>query len=153
MKPALLFSVLFCAIALPALGELSQQDLNKIRILILETNKPIGTRQLWEISDQVLRLADLDGQQVLDAKHVGLLPFTPLMKSPTGVEAEDWLRCPLILKFPWGSPQLSHFHLIERGLLGMRTLAKNRSRKTSIQQIMIDFSIISPTENLTKNNT
>jgi hypothetical protein len=83
-------------------------------------------------------------------KHVGLLPFTPLMKSPTGVEAEDWLRCPLILKFPWGSPQLSHFHLIERGLLGMRTLAKNRSRKTSTQQIMTDFSIISPTENLTK---
>ncbi len=46
MKTALLFSVLFCAIVLPALGELSQQDLNKIRILILETNKPIGTRQL-----------------------------------------------------------------------------------------------------------
>ena len=44
------------------------------------------------IEYQVLRLADLDGQQVLDAKHVGLLPFTPLMKSPTGVEAEDWLR-------------------------------------------------------------
>jgi hypothetical protein len=51
------------------------------------------------------------------------------MKSPTGVEAEDWLRCPLILKFPWGSPQLSHFHLIERGLLGMRTLAKKQKQE------------------------
>ncbi len=36
MKTALLFSVLFCAIALPALGELSQQDLDKIRLVIKE---------------------------------------------------------------------------------------------------------------------
>ena len=36
MKTALLFSVLFCAITLPALGELSQQDLDKIRLVIKE---------------------------------------------------------------------------------------------------------------------
>ena len=39
------------------------------------------------------------------------------------------------------TPQLSQFHLIERGLLGTRTLAKNRSKKTNEQQIMLEFSI------------
>lgn len=29
---------------------------------------------------------------MLDARAAGLLPFTPLMKRPMGVNAEDWLR-------------------------------------------------------------
>ena len=41
---------------------------------------------------QVIRLADLDGQAVLDAKPTGLLPFTPLMKPPVGVAEDEWLR-------------------------------------------------------------
>lgn len=53
------------------------QDLEKHRIFI---------------EYQVFRLIDMDGQQVLDAKDVGLIPFTPLMKRPPDVDAEDWLR-------------------------------------------------------------
>ena len=41
---------------------------------------------------QVIRLADMDGQAVLDAQPNGLLPFTPLMKPPVGVDADAWLR-------------------------------------------------------------
>ena len=41
MKTTLLLSVLFCAIALPALGELTETDLNKIRLIIEEELKPI----------------------------------------------------------------------------------------------------------------
>ena len=41
---------------------------------------------------QVIRLADLEGEPFLDATSVGLLPFTPLMKPPEGVETETWLR-------------------------------------------------------------
>ena len=41
MKTFLLFSILFCAIALPAVGELSSQDLEKIRMLIDDATKPI----------------------------------------------------------------------------------------------------------------
>ena len=33
---------------------------------------------------QVIRLAEMDGQAVLDAQPTGLLPFTPLMKPPVG---------------------------------------------------------------------
>ena len=43
---------------------------------------------------QVIRLAEMDGQAVLDAQPTGLLPFTPLMKPPLGVDADEWLqRC------------------------------------------------------------
>ena len=44
------------------------------------------------IEYKVLRLIDMDGQAVLDSNAVGLLPFTPLMKRPVGVDAEAWLR-------------------------------------------------------------
>ena len=41
---------------------------------------------------QVVRLADLEGEPFLDATSVGLLPFTPLMKPPEGIDTETWLR-------------------------------------------------------------
>ena len=41
---------------------------------------------------QVIRLADLEGESFLDAESVGLLPFTPLMKPPEGMDAETWLE-------------------------------------------------------------
>ena len=36
MKTILLCSILFCAIVLPALGELTEADLNKIRLIVKE---------------------------------------------------------------------------------------------------------------------
>ena len=52
-----------------------------------------------EISDyeiriryKVIRLYDLEGSSVLEAGVKGLIPFTPLMKPPTGIKDEDWLR-------------------------------------------------------------
>ncbi|MDE0554251.1 MAG: hypothetical protein OXI24_08565, partial [Candidatus Poribacteria bacterium] len=41
---------------------------------------------------KVFRLIEMDGQTILEAKPMGLLPFTPLMKRPTDVSAEAWLR-------------------------------------------------------------
>ena len=43
---------------------------------------------------QVIRLADLEGESFLETASVGLLPFTPLMKPPEGMNKEAWLeRC------------------------------------------------------------
>ena len=43
---------------------------------------------------KVIRLCELEGQAVLDAKLKGVIPFAPLMKPPTGVDGEAWLsRC------------------------------------------------------------
>jgi hypothetical protein len=41
---------------------------------------------------QVFRLIEMDGQQILDTKSVGLIPFTPLMRRPANMDAEQWLR-------------------------------------------------------------
>ena len=43
---------------------------------------------------EVIRLAEVDGQAILDAQLPGLLPFTPLMRRPADVSADAWLqRC------------------------------------------------------------
>ena len=51
-----------------------------------------GQRVLVEY--EVIRLAEVDGQAILDAELPGLLPFTPLMRRPADVSADAWLqRC------------------------------------------------------------
>ncbi|MCG9126036.1 hypothetical protein JT359_00405 [Candidatus Poribacteria bacterium] len=44
------------------------------------------------IEYQVFRLIEIDGQQILDLKPVGLVPFTPLMKRPKGMNSAQWFR-------------------------------------------------------------
>ena len=44
------------------------------------------------IEYQVFRLIEMDGQAILDLKPSGLIPFTPLMKRPVDMDAEQWLR-------------------------------------------------------------
>jgi len=44
------------------------------------------------IEYQVFRLIEMDGQTILDLKLAGLVPFTPLMKPPTDIDAVQWLR-------------------------------------------------------------
>ena len=46
-KNVLLFSVLFCAVSLPALAELTPQDLDKIRLIVNEATTPIKTDVAW----------------------------------------------------------------------------------------------------------
>ena len=44
------------------------------------------------ITYRVIRLAEVDGQGVLEAGHSGLIPFAPLMKRPAGLDSAAWLR-------------------------------------------------------------
>ena len=55
MKTVLLFSILFCAIALPALGELTVQDIEKIDAKIQASE----TRMRTHITEQVNSLKTL----------------------------------------------------------------------------------------------
>jgi hypothetical protein len=41
---------------------------------------------------KVIRLYDLEGLPFLEAGVKGLIPFAPLMKPPTDMKGEDWLR-------------------------------------------------------------
>ena len=41
---------------------------------------------------KVIRLSEIDGQGIIASGLLGLLPFAPLMKRPTGTASEEWLR-------------------------------------------------------------
>ena len=41
---------------------------------------------------KVIRLIDIDGQAILEMQVPGLLPFTPLMKPPTGMAIVEWVQ-------------------------------------------------------------
>ena len=44
-----------------------------------------------ELTYKVIRLYDLEGESVLSAESLGLLPFTPLMNPPAGTSPKDWV--------------------------------------------------------------
>lgn len=41
---------------------------------------------------KVIRLGESNGQDILDEQLKGLIPFTPLMMVPEGVEPEEWIK-------------------------------------------------------------
>ena len=51
MKTIIFFSILFYAIALPALGELTSQDLDKIRLIVNEAEKRIKAEVKADITE------------------------------------------------------------------------------------------------------
>ena len=50
----------------------------------------LGRRVLIEYT--VIRLSEIEGQDILDGEPSGLFPFTPLMKRPADTDSEAWLR-------------------------------------------------------------
>ncbi len=44
------------------------------------------------IKYKVIRLCEIEGQGILDAKLKGLIPFAPLMKPPEEMGSKEWLR-------------------------------------------------------------
>ena len=47
---------------------------------------------LFVVQYKVIRLSEIDGQNIVEGGHPGLLPFAPLMKRPAGMGSEEWLR-------------------------------------------------------------
>ena len=44
------------------------------------------------IKYSVIRLSEVEGQDIIDSGPSGLFPFVPLMKRPAGIDSEAWLR-------------------------------------------------------------
>ncbi|MCY3869113.1 MAG: hypothetical protein OXG87_06115 [Gemmatimonadetes bacterium] len=44
------------------------------------------------IKYSVIRLSEIDGQDIIDGGPSGLFPFVPLMKRPVGIDSEAWLH-------------------------------------------------------------
>ena len=58
MKTIIFFSILFCTLALPVFGELTPQDLDKIRLIVKEEIKPLKA----DIEALKIDVARLDGR-------------------------------------------------------------------------------------------
>ena len=56
MKHILLFSIIFCAIALPALGELTDADLNQIRLIVTDSENSLKEYTQNEITTSENRM-------------------------------------------------------------------------------------------------
>ncbi len=41
---------------------------------------------------KVIRLIEIEGQEILEMQAPGLLPFTPLMRAPAGMDLERWVQ-------------------------------------------------------------
>ena len=46
----------------------------------------------YRLRYKVIRLIEVEGEAVLEMQAPGLLPFTPLMKPPAGVDLEQWVQ-------------------------------------------------------------
>lgn len=60
-------------------------------------NDPGGYTYNWDDYEhtnryKVIRLIEIEGQAVLEMQAPGLLPFTPLMKPPAGMDIERWVQ-------------------------------------------------------------
>ena len=47
---------------------------------------------VYTLHYKVMRLIEIDGQSVLEMQAPGILPFTPLMKPPAGMDLEHWVQ-------------------------------------------------------------
>ena len=56
MKTILVLSILFCAIALPALGELTDADLDKIRLIVKDSENSLKEHTKSEIESSETRM-------------------------------------------------------------------------------------------------
>ena len=62
MKPILLFSILFSAIAMPAIGELTDADLDKIRLIVNDSEKRVKEEVKAEIAIIHTKIDGLDAR-------------------------------------------------------------------------------------------
>ena len=84
MKNILLCSILFCAIALPALGELTAADLDKIRLLLNDSEKRIQAEIKADITASEKRM-----KAYIDTKIEGVNGrFTGVEGRFTGLEGQ-----------------------------------------------------------------
>lgn len=70
-------------------------------VIYLHPNAGRNDRGIYEYSWQgykyalhykVIRLIEIDGQSVFERQAPGILPFTPLMKPPAGMDIQQWAK-------------------------------------------------------------
>lgn len=95
------------------------------------------------IKYKVIRLCEIEGQGILDARLKGLIPFTPLMKPPAEMEPEQWMReCVRVAwTIPMDEPDKPDF-LSNMAILGGIILDYEAIRKIISEETMYASSVI-----------
>lgn len=92
---------------------------------------------------KVIRLPDLEGSPLLEASVKGLIPFTPLMKPPAGMESEEWLRrCVEVADTVSVDPVLKADYLTDLAILGGLIFEYSTIREIIMEAIMHESSVI-----------
>ncbi len=95
------------------------------------------------IQYKVIRLCELEGQNVLDAKIKGLIPFAPLMKPKENTSSEEWLRqCVQVAKSVTQNAPHQADYLTNLGILSGIILDYEIIRDTILEETMQESSVI-----------
>jgi predicted transposase YdaD len=95
------------------------------------------------IQYKVIRLYELEGQNVLDAKIKGLIPFAPLMKPKENTSSEEWLRqCVQVAKSVTQNVPHQADYLTNLGILGGIILDYETIRAIILEETMQESSVI-----------
>ena len=92
---------------------------------------------------KVIRLSEIEGQAVLDAKLKGLIPFAPLMKPPESMDSGAWLReCVRVADtLPMDEPDkpdyLSSLVILSGLILNFQTIRQIISEETMYESSVI----------------
>lgn len=95
------------------------------------------------IQYKVIRLSEIEGQSILDARLKGLIPFAPLMKPPADMNSTQWLReCVRIADtIPMDEPDKPNF-LSNIAIMGGLLLDYETIRKIISEETMHASSVI-----------
>ena len=95
------------------------------------------------IKYKVIRLSEVEGQIVLNAKLKGLIPFAPLMKPPNAIDADGWLReCVRVADaLPMDEPDKPDY-LSNLAILGGLIFDYQTIREIILEETMQESSVI-----------
>ena len=102
-----------------------------------------GTDYEFKLRYKVIRLADFEGEAILEMQAPGLLPFTPLMKPPAGMHPERWLERCLDEIGTSRTDEVTRHHLFEAaGVLGGLIHDPRRIRHFLPEEIMLESAFV-----------
>ena len=91
---------------------------------------------------KVIRLIALDGMAYLSSGNVGVLPFTPLMRRPKGMDVDAWLRqCVETTEELAVSRAVKHSVLAHMGTLSSLVCEESTVFSLISEEIMTEFPV------------
>ena len=102
-----------------------------------------GTDYEFKLRYKVIRLADFEGEAILEMEAPGLLPFTPLMKPPARMQPDRWLeKCFDAIATSRTDETTQHLLFEAAGVLGGLAHDPHRIRHFLPEGIMLESAFV-----------